>query len=165
MKKFVSLALALPLALSLALPTMAENAGSVLKAGVLTPLNNTEEEYTESGHTLWRIQLAQEAGGDEDTFFLALKDKPDQEYQFVFYDSLDSMLMALRAGEIQVMLTYEHVVNYLIAQSDDLALSSFFTFAESDDPVSVQLRFLHRRSSRLTISPFRPTRFAVNRRP
>lgn len=138
MKKLISLALTLMLALSLlTVSAMAESADSVLKAGVLTPLNKTEEDYTESGYTLWRIQLAQEAGGDADTFFLALKDKPEQEFRHVFYDSLDSMLMALRAGEIQVMVTYEHVADYLIAQSDDLALSSFFTFAESDDPVSV----------------------------
>ncbi len=89
---------------------------TVQKVGVLTMLNVTEEEMEQ-----YRIAeiLALNILGEEG--YLERNVEPVKgEKKLVFYDTLDSMLMALNAGDIDLMTIYDKVGQYLCATNDDL---------------------------------------------
>ncbi len=125
MKKLVSLTLALMLALSLfAIPAMAED---TIVLGTLSYLNMTESEFNSDFMSPEAAQFSVAAqawlyqnGYYLDTTGLLDSDSP-VEYKTVFYDSLDAMLMALNAGEIQVIYDLpQTTAQYLCAQNDQL---------------------------------------------
>ena len=73
-----------------------------VRIGMLKHLNASEEEFNN-----FTKKIA-------DTFSLKMT-----TYTPVFYDNLNSMLMALNSGEIKVISTYDCVAKYLIAQNPD----------------------------------------------
>ncbi|WP_026491893.1 transporter substrate-binding domain-containing protein [Butyrivibrio sp. XPD2002] len=96
----------------------AENAESS-KVGVLTMLNMTEEEMTQFrmlGKYVSRILLDE---GYIESNSKALRG----EKEVVFYDTLDSMLMALNAGDIDELMIYNKTGQYLCATNDNLQLA------------------------------------------
>ena len=125
MKKIVSLALALLMALTAcALPTLAEQA-PVVKAGVLTMLNLTEEDarsFMQATELLIR-QLEKEGYCQSLLADQFGSDRLSHEYEVAYYDNLESMLMALNVGDIDNIDIYESTARYLIANNPELIQS------------------------------------------
>ncbi len=128
MRKLVSLALALLLALSaLLLPAMAEEETYTLELGVLTMLNVSEAEMASFRDARMHIvhQLEQED----------LADKPFRQKPIVevtFFDTLDAMLMALNAGTINSMEVYASTARYLVHNNPEL-VQVVFLHDEADE--------------------------------
>ena len=94
----------------------------VLKIGVLTLLGTTEEEMVDYYNA---VGLATQAIADAGKTDDHLGDKPEElpekpQTEIVFYDSLDAMLMALNAGDINTMSIYNTTADYLVANNDKL---------------------------------------------
>ncbi len=113
---------------------------AVLKAGVLTMLNITEDEmrkYREAEYIAGRLL-------DKEGYFkinlspevMEKKTKPDKrpEMEVIFYDTLDAMLMALDAGDIDRMTIYYRTGQYLCATNDDLQLYFTFDYEKEQNP-------------------------------
>lgn len=131
MKKLIALILALALTVALCVcGTNAEEAQPV-KIGVLAMLNLSEEKtadyYYAVGLATAAIADANRAKGP----IAELSEEQRREIpqiEAVFYDSLDAMLMALNAGDIQVLSIYSSVADYLIANNDQLEKAVSFDF-------------------------------------
>lgn len=128
MKKLVSLAMALLLTLSSFLfPALAEEHPTV-KVGTLSMLNLTEAEaqiYRQAAGLLSRqlekenyIQSVLAGKFGENRLFPV--------YEITYYENLDSLLMALNAGQIKIIEIYESVARYLVANNPELLL--LYTF-------------------------------------
>ena len=144
MKKLMSVSLSALLALTLfCVPVMAEQETEAEKAparkiGVLTMLNMTEDEmgaYEKALRTAVR-QLRKE-GAVETDFFKSNRpsggnkpSRPRAEHEIVFYDTLDAMLMALNAGDIENMLVYESTADYI----DTPELEAMGRITDTDNP-------------------------------
>ncbi len=125
MKKIISVTLVLAMILTMCacgaknnVETKAEN--RVDKVGVLTLLNMSEEEnvkYRNSGIDAGKV-LAKEGYLENHIKHAEGKSRPSTE--IIFYDTLDAMLMALNAGDIDQMMVYEKTGEYLCATNDDL---------------------------------------------
>ena len=98
MKKFLCTLILITL---LASPVSYGAEKRVLKLGLLTKLNTTEEEFSES----WRKTYAPR--------------NEDLEILVRFYDSLTAMQMAMNAGEITQMVLPEAAAHYLMNQSNE----------------------------------------------
>ncbi len=109
--------------------TSSEEAGSaedneVIKIGVLTMLNVSEEEMEQyrAAEKSALVILGKEG-------YLKRNSEPlSGKKQIIFYDTLDSMLMALNAGDIYQMMVYYKVGQYLCATNDDLINVYTFDF-------------------------------------
>ena len=126
MKRIVALALALLLALSsLILPAMAE-APATVKTGVLLMLNLSEEEMSNyrKARQLINVQLSREDYA-KNLFREALGEagKGPENYEIIYFDNLDAMLMSLNAGEIGTMEIYQTTAEYLTHQNPELIQS------------------------------------------
>ena len=144
MKKHMSVSLSALLALTLfCVPVMAEEETEAEKAparkiGVLTMLNMTEDEmgaYEKALRTAVR-QLRKE-GAVETDFFKSNRpsggnkpSRPRAEHEIVYYDTLDAMLMALNAGDIENMLVYESMADYI----DTPELEAMGRITDTDNP-------------------------------
>ncbi len=73
----------------------------ILRLGLLSKLNSTEEEFSE----IWRKNFAP----NDEALDITVK----------FYDTLTSMQMALNAGEIREMVLPDFAAEYLMNQNDD----------------------------------------------
>ena len=132
MKRCMTLLLALALALAL-IPCGAVAEGDfTLTIGVLSYLNLTEEEFLAR-------ETAKEAALDylETHGMLELSEpKPEGgealDLQIRFYDTMDALLMALQAGEIDAIQAPKSTADYLCATNDRLVQPSVFNFPESD---------------------------------
>ena len=126
MKKLISLTLVLILAMTaLIVPATAEET-RVIKVGVLTMLNIPEEEMaviTRARSILGR-QLVKDAGvvtaTGERSRSENQESRPHRKTEIIYYDTLDAMLMALNAGDIDWMYVYESTAQYLCAMNDQL---------------------------------------------
>ena len=98
MKKFFCTPILITL---FALPVSYGSERRVLKLGLLTKLNTTEEEFSES----WRKTFAPR----------------NEELEVIvrFYDSLTAMQMAMNAGEITQMVLPEAAAHYLMNQTSE----------------------------------------------
>jgi ABC-type amino acid transport substrate-binding protein len=92
-----------------------------IKVGVLTMLNETEEDVANAlaAKSLAFIQLRKN-GYDDNIYNGGFADKYDVHYKVTFYDTLDAMLMGLNAEEIQQMIVDNTVARYLCANNDNL---------------------------------------------
>ena len=105
MKKSVSLAMVLVIALSLSLPVCAgdaENTGEVQKygdIGRLSKLNITEDELNEVLKDIMVDSICN---------------------RYVFYDTMTDMLMALNRGDIAVLETDQNTVRYITSRNDGI---------------------------------------------
>lgn len=126
MRKFFAVFSAL-LIFSLVLAGCGENKPPESKQiGMIRHMNASEEEFNEFSKRV------------DETFSLKL-----YSYDPIFYDNLNSMLMALDSGQVSVISTYDCVARYLVNQNpkyeiltdDTLEFVDAFCFAmrESDD--------------------------------
>ena len=140
MKKLVSLTLALLLALCALLPAMAEET-DIRKLGVLSMLNLTEEEMANYRQARGLIALQLYKEGIQDNELVPIEQKghdgendthPSKDYEIVYFDTLDAMLMALNAGDIEKMEVYDTVARYLTHSDPNLVQIVSFN-GEADD--------------------------------
>ena len=145
MKKLIALLLALALAFTLCAcgkkaeetPQTAdapEESGEMI-IGTLSMLNMTEEEYAllvdarrQAGRQIITEGYAERSEGDAG---------PLTKTKVVFYDTLDALLMALNARDIDSIEIYQSVARYLCATNDNLKMpfsnaadNEWNTFAE-----------------------------------
>ena len=100
-----------------------------VKLGIIKHLNASEEEFNNFTKNI------------SDTFSLAMT-----SYNPVFFDNLNSMLLALDSGDIKVMSTYKCVANYITARNskyeimvdDSLEFIDAFCFAMREDDVALK---------------------------
>ena len=129
MKKLVSLTLALLIALLALLPAVAEETRTI-RTGVLSMLNVTEAEMVnyKRARALIGRQLEQEGAVDNALRQFLDDDAPEVNCEIVYFDTLDAMLMALNAEDIDEMDVYETTAQYLT--HSDPGLVQFMTFNE-----------------------------------
>ena len=132
MKKLVSLTLALLLALCMMLPAMAEEPPTV-RCGVLSMLNVTEEEMVnyKKARNLIGQQLEAEGVVNNAIRPFLDEDMPKMNFEIVYFDTLDAMLMALNAGDVDEISIYQAVAEYLT--HSDPGLVQLVTFNENVD--------------------------------
>ena len=135
MKKLVSLIVAMMLALcacwSSAEETLAESMELVM--GTLSLLNMTEEEYlAKTKGKLIALQYLVEQGAYQNTPGEVIPDSIT-EPRVIFYDTLDAMLMALEAGDIDSAEVPVCVADYLCAHNDKLTTRGSFDLSNADD--------------------------------
>ena len=133
MKRWMTLLLALAMALALIPCGAVAEGGSALTIGVLSYLNLTEEEYLaretakEPALKYFRahgvLELPGGMPGGAETLNLQVR----------FYDTTDALLMALQAGDIGAIQAPKSTADYLCATNDRLVQPSVFNFPESDD--------------------------------
>ena len=105
MKKFLSMALALAIVLSLCLPVCAEdsaNTGEVQKygnIGRLSKLNITEDELNDVLKDIMVNSICN---------------------RYVFFNTMTDMLMALNRGDIVVLETDQNTVRYIVSRNDNI---------------------------------------------
>ena len=121
MKKKLSLTLAVMLAMiMLVMPAIAKDI-TVIKYGVLTMLNITEDEMVDYMKAAWRVGSQGVKQWDTDTPFSGPPTIPVlPKNECIFYDTLDAMVMGLSAGEIGTMVIYNTVADYLCSVNDGL---------------------------------------------
>lgn len=119
MKRFISLVLALLALTAFVLPTARANE-KISKFGMLTMLNMDEEEMTrcvsDNEQALYRLLSGADDGWDGMDSLAA----PTVSVRIVYYDNLDTMLLALNAGEIVGLETYGATAQYLIQSNPGL---------------------------------------------
>ena len=133
MKRWMTLLLALAMALALIPCGGVAEGDFTLTIGVLSYLNLTEEECLAR-------ETAKEAALDylEAHGMLELSEpKPEGaetlNLQVRFYDTTDALLMALQAGEIDAIQAPKSTADYLCATNDRLVQPTVFNFPDSDD--------------------------------
>lgn len=133
MKKLIALILALVFTSAPALSALAENgpAGGPppdRKFGTLSMLNITEEEYL--ALVAARGLLLERLGAGAPREDVPPEGQPPEgqppKNTIVYYDTLDALLMALNAGDINNIEIYESVARYLCATNDNLMLAAHF---------------------------------------
>ena len=132
MKKLVSMTLALLIALLALLPAMAEETPTV-RTGVLSMLNVTEAEmlnYKKARNLIGR-HLEQEGVVNNVLRQFLDEDAPKVNHEIVYFDTLDAMLMALNAGDVDEITVYETVAKYLTHSDPNLV--QVMTFNENAD--------------------------------
>ncbi|MBE5969811.1 MAG: transporter substrate-binding domain-containing protein [Lachnospiraceae bacterium] len=120
-----------------------ENSRPPLNVGVLTMLNLSEEETSDlvtahimANRTLRRDYIESTRGEDATRPTRAEgEERPTNadgtpvrrgpEINVTFFDTLDSMLMALNAGDISTMSVYLSTANYLCATNDNLVINNY----------------------------------------
>lgn len=138
-KKWMTLLLALAMALALIPCGAVAEGNSALKIGVLSYLNLTEEEYQARETALLTSLKYLEAHG-----MLELSEpKPEGDeapsLQIRYYDTTDALLMALQAGEIDAIRVPKSTADYLCGTNDRLVQPTVFNFPESDAFVQLLL--------------------------
>ena len=153
MKKLIALMLALALASTLTLSALAENGPATVRTlGTLTMLNMTEEECVAFLQARRKIaHKLTEEGYTEQTKYDPGIPPENVERKIVFYDTLDALLMALNAGDIDGIEIYQSVALYLCAANDNLQVGTIYdmdkernTFAQMahNGPIGNDFAFL-----------------------
>lgn len=99
-----------------------------MKVGMLSMLNLTEDEahnYRQASVLLSR-QLEKENYVQSILAEVHGAERRYPVYEVTYYDNLESMLMALNAGEIKLIEIYESVARYLVANNPELV--ALYTF-------------------------------------
>ncbi len=109
MKKLIALALALVMALALTVPALAAEEKPKMKLGTLEMLSRTEDE---------RNSLTDEVENSEDNKFPLMQ---QNNIQYICYNTLSELLMALDAGYVDVVQADEPMVQYVISRNDAYA--------------------------------------------
>ena len=114
----------------------------ILKIGVLTMLNTSEEEMASYFKAVvMATQAIAEAGKADDAMADNGEAEPETiEREVIFYDSLDAMLMALNAGDIDIMNIYNSTANYLVANNDKLVKTITYEYSEENTLSSMLIR-------------------------
>ena len=89
--------------------------------GVLTYLNISEEDYQEFLTVRTEIiDILKESGYVSDSVSAAPRTERAKPIQVKYFDSLDAMLMALKAGEIHFLEVFQSTAEYLSARDEEL---------------------------------------------
>ena len=130
MKKLIALLLALTLMLALCAVAESGPAGGPPEGpppdrsfGTLSMLNMTEEEYLELVYTRGLIGERLGMGGPRE---VEPPEGQPPKNTVIYYDTLDALLMALNAGDINNIEIYQSVARYLCATNDNLILGPSF---------------------------------------
>ncbi|MBR5336877.1 MAG: transporter substrate-binding domain-containing protein [Lachnospiraceae bacterium] len=100
--------------------------GKPIKCGILTLLNATEEEMKNVGEAiiLGSEQMVKDGYIQPDPSDVTVKKGAgDPNIEVIYYDTLDSMIMALEAGEIDMLRIYYSTARYLTSKNDKLAVN------------------------------------------
>ena len=135
MKKRIALILALALVSALTLSSLAEKgpAGAPPEGpppdrcfGTLSMLNMTEEEYLTliSARGLVGERLRADTRRDAEPTEEQPPEGQPPKNTIVYYDTLDALLMALNAGDINNIEIYKSVARYLCAANDNLMIAA-----------------------------------------
>lgn len=132
MKRCMTLLLALALALAL-IPCGAVAEGDpALKIGVLSYLNMTEEEFLVRETALQTALKYLEAHDMLEVTEPMPEGVEAPSLQIRYYDTTDTLLMALQAGEIDAIRAPKSTADYLCGTNDRLVQPTVFNFPESD---------------------------------
>ena len=142
MKKLIAMLLALTLMLSLCAVAESgtdDDRPTDLTFGTLSMLNMTEEEY--QALIFARLLIVRRLGliGPPK----ALPDNPTTggpEINIVYYDTLDALLMALNAGDINNIEIYKSVARYLCAANDNLRIGTSFEADKASETLAAKLQ-------------------------
>ena len=141
MKKLISLTLALVLALAaFIVPAAAEENTFAAKTGMLTILNLSEAEAADlmESNTLSMRELLERGVIKSELY--SMGSSIDHRYEVTYYDTLDTMLMALNTGTINNACLNLSVARYLCARNDNLLqVFEINETADQDDDVAVQI--------------------------
>ncbi len=124
MKKILSVFLVLALSLGLA-PALGE--GKTIRVGMVSVLNRTEEEMAAYCKGLWLgTEQMDREGYVQGTYFHDLVEGLPEgtlpEFEVTFYDTMESMLMALDAGHIDFMESCLYTSLYIAANHDGIII-------------------------------------------
>ena len=127
MKKLIALSLALVMILALCPIVHAEEARTE-RIGVLSLLNQTEEELVGTIQATIMIADLVAAEGYSENLLPSIPNNPDNPVKFqpVYYDTLDAMVMALTAGDVEILNIFSTTAAYLCANNDELAQTTVF---------------------------------------
>ena len=142
MKKLIAMLLALTLTLSLAAVAESgtdDDRPTDLTFGTLSMLNMTEEEY--QALIFARLLIVRRLG-----LIGPSEGRPDNpptggpEINIVYYDTLDALLMALNAGDINNIEIYKSVARYLCAANDNLRIGTSFEADKASETLAAELQ-------------------------
>ncbi|MBQ6962017.1 MAG: transporter substrate-binding domain-containing protein [Clostridia bacterium] len=127
MKKLIALSLALVMILALCPIVRAEEARTE-RIGVLSLLNQTEEELVGTIQATIMIADLVAAEGYSENLLPSIPNNPDNPVKFqpVYYDTLDAMVMALTAGDVEILNIFSTTAAYLCANNEELAQTTVF---------------------------------------
>lgn len=127
MKKLIALSLALVMILALCPIVRAEEARTE-RIGVLSLLNQTEEELVGTIQATIMIADLVAAEGYSENLLPSIPNNPDNPVKFqpVYYDTLDAMVMALTAGDVEILNIFSTTAAYLCANNDELVQTTVF---------------------------------------
>ena len=106
---------------------------STLKAGTLSLLNSSEEDYGNFQDRSLNMIIGIENGVDPDQAAGNAADAEGKKTQFVYYDDLTSMIMGLDAGEIEAVQVYSCVGKYLSSSNTSLKVKDLYEEATKEE--------------------------------
>ncbi|MBQ7657181.1 MAG: transporter substrate-binding domain-containing protein, partial [Clostridia bacterium] len=127
MKKLIALSLALVMILALCPIVHAEEARTE-RIGVLSLLNQSEEELVGTIQATIMIADLVAAEGYSENLLPSIPNNPDNPVKFqpVYYDTLDAMVMALTAGDVEILNIFSTTAAYLCANNEELVQTTVF---------------------------------------
>ena len=127
MKKLIALSLALVMILALCPIVHAEEARTE-RIGVLSLLNQTEEELVGTIQVTVMIADLVAAEGYSENLLPSIPNNPDNPVKFqpVYYDTLDAMVMALTAGDVEILNIFSTTAAYLCDNNEELVQTTVF---------------------------------------
>ena len=127
MKKLIALSLALVMILALCPCVHAEEARTE-RIGVLSLLNQSEEELVGTIQATIMIADLVAAEGYSENLLPSIPNNPDNPVKFqpVYYDTLDAMVMALTAGDVEILNIFSTTAAYLCANNEELVQTTVF---------------------------------------
>lgn len=129
MKRMISALAALILMMSLAILPAAAEEKETVRVGALSMLNMTEEEM--SKFLTVRAMIVNQLVQEKQAVSLRKTDDNIPNFEVQFYDSLESMVMGLIAGEIKAFTVYQTTAQYLCANNEQLVQVNAF---EEENP-------------------------------
>lgn len=133
---FLSLTLAASLLAGCAKKTPGPEDSSEAKAGTLTLLNSTEEDYARFQNQSLKYIIGIEAG-EEPAEISGLDEAGnnpgEKSPQYVYYDNLTSMVMGLNSGEIQEIQLYSSIGRYICSSNTSLQVRDLYEEATKEE--------------------------------
>ena len=142
MKKLIALSLALVMILALCPIVHAEEARTE-RIGVLSLLNQSEEELVGTIQATIMIADLVAAEGYSENLLPSIPNNPDNSVKFqpVYYDTLDAMVMALTAGDVEILNIFSTTAAYLCANNDELAQTTVFKPLDENASLFVKMAY------------------------
>ncbi len=122
MKKWMAFILVLTLLAGMTVPALGDE-GIMIRMGMLSMLNSNPQEYMvyQAARGISAAILLKEGYITTDLDNYA-RSEESRVLTTQDFDSLDAMLMALRAGQLDVVSIYQNVASFICASSDDMVM-------------------------------------------